>query len=171
MNETWLAEAVPSTTNASVTVYIASSMDEKHPRVDEGESLKKRSKKAALEQLTNASRSTNIVLVDKGKGSMEIEEAPERGYTIQDLCEVEDRVEVDKYFASIIPIMLSFIKVSKYSMSTELPISIMMHLMQAFAMRAVITMTSSWSEYLPSDSNVILGSHCAWGLFWTFAWA
>ncbi|RWV85334.1 hypothetical protein GW17_00052878 [Ensete ventricosum] len=120
MNETWLAEAVPSTTSASVTVYIASSMDEKHPRVDEGESLKKRSKKAALEQPANASRSTNIALVDKGKGSMEIEEAPERGYTIRDLCEVEDRVEVDKYFASIMPSQLVPLQISSnQAMSTN----------------------------------------------------
>ncbi|RRT45219.1 hypothetical protein B296_00039171 [Ensete ventricosum] len=38
---------------------------------------------------------------DKGKGLVEIKEAPEQGYTIQDLCEVEDWTRADKYLASI----------------------------------------------------------------------
>ncbi|RWW70352.1 hypothetical protein BHE74_00021981 [Ensete ventricosum] len=32
---------------------------------------------------------------------VEVKEAPERGYTIWDLCEVEDRVGAERYFASI----------------------------------------------------------------------
>ncbi|RZS06102.1 hypothetical protein BHM03_00036704 [Ensete ventricosum] len=39
--------------------------------------------------------------VEKGKEPMEIEEAPELGYLIWDLCEVDDRAGADKYFASI----------------------------------------------------------------------
>ncbi|RZR95453.1 hypothetical protein BHM03_00024305 [Ensete ventricosum] len=34
-------------------------------------------------------------------GPVEVKEAPERGYTIWDLCEVEDRVGAERYFASI----------------------------------------------------------------------
>ncbi|RZS07106.1 hypothetical protein BHM03_00037883 [Ensete ventricosum] len=92
---------VPSTTSASTTVNITSSMAEKHPRVDERESLKKRSKKATPEQPADASGSTTRAPTEKGKRSMEIEDAPERGYTIRDLCEVEDLAGADKYFASI----------------------------------------------------------------------
>ncbi|RWV87644.1 hypothetical protein GW17_00050340, partial [Ensete ventricosum] len=40
--------------------------------------------------------------IEKGKGLMELEEVPERGYTIRELCEMEDRAGVDKYFASIV---------------------------------------------------------------------
>ncbi|RWW35688.1 hypothetical protein BHE74_00059349 [Ensete ventricosum] len=92
---------VPSTTSASTTVNITSSMAEKHPRVDERESLKKRGKKATPEQPADASGSTTRAPTEKGKRSMEIEDAPERGYTIRDLCEVEDLAGADKYFASI----------------------------------------------------------------------
>ncbi|RWV78531.1 hypothetical protein GW17_00060482, partial [Ensete ventricosum] len=38
---------------------------------------------------------------DKGKGMVELEEVPEQGYTTWELCEVEDRAGVNKYFTSI----------------------------------------------------------------------
>ncbi|RWW37758.1 hypothetical protein BHE74_00057081 [Ensete ventricosum] len=45
--------------------------------------------------------STTRALARKGKESVELEEAPERGYTIRGLCEVEDWAGADKYFTSI----------------------------------------------------------------------
>ncbi|RWW47189.1 hypothetical protein BHE74_00046841 [Ensete ventricosum] len=78
---------VPSTTSASVTVGVAGSMAEKPPSVSEESSLRKRSKRATPKQLTDASGNTTRVPVEKGKELVEIEEAPERGYTIRELCE------------------------------------------------------------------------------------
>ncbi|RWW09654.1 hypothetical protein GW17_00026844 [Ensete ventricosum] len=49
----------------------------------------------------NTSGSTARTPAEKGKGVVELEEAPEWGYTIRELCEVEDRAGSDKYFASI----------------------------------------------------------------------
>ncbi|RRT69522.1 hypothetical protein B296_00008968 [Ensete ventricosum] len=46
--------------------------------------------------------STARTSANKDKGMVELEEAPERDYTMQELCEVEDRAGADKYFASII---------------------------------------------------------------------
>ncbi|RRT34312.1 hypothetical protein B296_00040024 [Ensete ventricosum] len=71
------------------------------PIISEGEILRKHSKKVTFEQPAGASGSTTRTLAEKGKGLMEIEEALERGYTIQELCEVEDRAGADKYFTSI----------------------------------------------------------------------
>ncbi|RZR94319.1 hypothetical protein BHM03_00022997 [Ensete ventricosum] len=81
------------------TVDVIASTAEKRPSIGEEASLKK--KKATPEQPADASGSTTRSPVEKGKEPMEIEEAPERGYTIRDLCEVEDRAGVDKYSASI----------------------------------------------------------------------
>ncbi|RWW63598.1 hypothetical protein BHE74_00029209 [Ensete ventricosum] len=49
----------------------------------------------------------------------------------------------------------------------ELPVSFMMRLTRAFAMRAEITRASSWSRYSFSDLKVISGSCYALGLFCT----
>ncbi|RWV78715.1 hypothetical protein GW17_00060268 [Ensete ventricosum] len=102
MNEAWLAERVaPSTTSVSVTIDVVGSMAEKRPIVSEGEIMRKHSRKVTFEQPAGASGSTTRTLAEKGKGSVEIEEAPEWGYTIQELCEVEDRAGADKFFTSI----------------------------------------------------------------------
>ncbi|RZS11338.1 hypothetical protein BHM03_00042663 [Ensete ventricosum] len=92
---------VPSTTSASVTVGVAGSMAEKPPSVSEESSLRKRSKRATPKQLTDASGNTTRVPVEKGKELVEIVEAPERGYTIRELCEVKERAATDNYFTSI----------------------------------------------------------------------
>ncbi|RRT61127.1 hypothetical protein B296_00034024 [Ensete ventricosum] len=78
---------VPSTISASTIVDVTSSMVEKLPSTDEGASLGKRSRKVTPEQPTDASGSTTRAPAKKGNESMEVDEAPERGYTIRDLCE------------------------------------------------------------------------------------
>ncbi|RZS18225.1 hypothetical protein BHM03_00050458, partial [Ensete ventricosum] len=91
----------PSAIHVSASIIAVGSMTEKRPSIDEGSSLRKRSKRVTPEQLTDASWSTTRVPTEKGKELVELEEAPEWGYTIRELCEMEDRVRVDKYFASI----------------------------------------------------------------------
>ncbi|RWW26393.1 hypothetical protein GW17_00009217 [Ensete ventricosum] len=49
----------------------------------------------------DASGSTTKVLVEKGKEPVVTEEAPECGYTLRELCKVEDRAGVEKYFAIV----------------------------------------------------------------------
>ncbi|RWW05173.1 hypothetical protein GW17_00031570 [Ensete ventricosum] len=70
--------AVPSTTSASATVDIVGSMAKKRPKVDKGESLKKRNKKAAPEQPTNASGSTTRAPLTRGKGWWRSRRPPSR---------------------------------------------------------------------------------------------
>ncbi|RWW71877.1 hypothetical protein BHE74_00020349 [Ensete ventricosum] len=70
-------------------------------RVSAGAGLRKCLRKVAAEQPTDASGSTARTSADKGKGMVELEEVPEQGYTMWELCEVEDRVGVNKYFTSI----------------------------------------------------------------------
>ncbi|RRT41828.1 hypothetical protein B296_00057511 [Ensete ventricosum] len=93
--------AVPSVTGASASLVAVGSTTKKRPSIDEGLSLRKRNKRGTSEQITDASGSTTRVLAEKGKELVELKEAPEWGYTIQELCEVEDRVGSDKYFTSI----------------------------------------------------------------------
>ncbi|RRT62592.1 hypothetical protein B296_00012626 [Ensete ventricosum] len=60
-----------------------------------------------LQGILSTSRNMNEVWLAEGGlspapwGPVEVEEAPERGYTIWDLCEVEDRAGAERYFASI----------------------------------------------------------------------
>ncbi|RWW77788.1 hypothetical protein BHE74_00014011 [Ensete ventricosum] len=74
---------------------------EKCPSSGAGAGLRKHLRKVAVEQLADASRSTARTSADKGKGMVELEEVPERWYTMRELCEVEDQALVDTYFASI----------------------------------------------------------------------
>ncbi|RRT72496.1 hypothetical protein B296_00008640 [Ensete ventricosum] len=92
---------VLSPNDSPAVVEAASSAIEKHPDGGEGLTLRKHLRKATPEQPANTIGSSTKSPVDKGKNVVEVEEAPERGYTNQDLCEVEDRAGVDKYFASI----------------------------------------------------------------------
>ncbi|RRT71027.1 hypothetical protein B296_00032196 [Ensete ventricosum] len=113
MNEAWLAETglshvemfnlgkmksnsvkgsgstVPLATDASSSVVVAGFVAEKCPSIDERSSLRKRSLRETSEQPADALGSTTKVPVEKGKELMVIEEAPERGYTLHELCEVE----------------------------------------------------------------------------------
>ncbi|RRT55436.1 hypothetical protein B296_00027047 [Ensete ventricosum] len=84
---------------AAVVVVVPTTR--KCPGTDAGASLKKRSKRAAPEELVDASESTTEVHAGGGRESVEAEEVPERGYSIWDLCEVEDQAGVDRYFTSI----------------------------------------------------------------------
>ncbi|RWW48426.1 hypothetical protein BHE74_00045501 [Ensete ventricosum] len=63
--------------------------------------LRKRLRKVATEQSADASGSTVSTSADKGKGTVELGKVLEWGYTMRELCEVEDRAGVDRYFASI----------------------------------------------------------------------
>ncbi|RWW71540.1 hypothetical protein BHE74_00020711 [Ensete ventricosum] len=113
MNEAWLVKAAFSPTprdgqriddpigDAFASVVVAGFLAEKHPSIDEGSSMRKRNRRETSKQLADASGSTTRVPVEKGKESVVIEEAPERGHTLHELCEVEDRAGV-KYFATII---------------------------------------------------------------------
>ncbi|RWW68359.1 hypothetical protein BHE74_00024116 [Ensete ventricosum] len=77
------------------------SLTKKRPSIDEGLSLRKRNRKETSEPLANALGSTTRVPSGKGKESVAIEEAPEWGNTLRELCEVEDRVGSEKYFATV----------------------------------------------------------------------
>ncbi|RRT59706.1 hypothetical protein B296_00035215 [Ensete ventricosum] len=83
------------------TVDVGVSTIEKHPSSDAEAGLRKHLRKAAAEQPADTSGCTVRTSTDKGKGTVELREIPERGYTMRELCEVEDQVRVDKYFTSI----------------------------------------------------------------------
>ncbi|RWW61925.1 hypothetical protein BHE74_00030980 [Ensete ventricosum] len=76
-------------------------MVEKHPSFGTEAGLRKRLWKAAVEQPADASGSTTRTFADKGKGMVELGEVPVRGYTMRDLCKVEDPTGANRYFASI----------------------------------------------------------------------
>ncbi|RZS02486.1 hypothetical protein BHM03_00032547 [Ensete ventricosum] len=69
-------------TSASATIDIASSAIEKRPSTDEGASMRKHNMKAGPEHPADVLGSATRAPIEKGKGSVEVEEAPERGYTI-----------------------------------------------------------------------------------------
>ncbi|RRT63120.1 hypothetical protein B296_00000880 [Ensete ventricosum] len=77
------------------------SMVEKSPSSSTEAGLRKRLRKAAIEQPTDASGSTARTSVDKDKRTVELGMVPERGYTMRELCEVEDQVGADRYLTSI----------------------------------------------------------------------
>ncbi|RRT62922.1 hypothetical protein B296_00025408 [Ensete ventricosum] len=58
--------------------------------------------KATAEQPADTFGSTARTTADKGKEMVKLGEAPERGYTMRELCKVEDRAGADRYFTSII---------------------------------------------------------------------
>ncbi|RRT52212.1 hypothetical protein B296_00050598 [Ensete ventricosum] len=74
---------------------------EKRPSSGAEAGLRKRLRKAATEQLADAYRSTARTSAEKSKGTMELGEVLERGYTMRELYEVEDRAGADGYFTSI----------------------------------------------------------------------
>ncbi|RWW45511.1 hypothetical protein BHE74_00048650 [Ensete ventricosum] len=83
--------AVLSTASAPTTVNGGASMVEKRPSTREGVGLPKHLRKATPEQPVDASGSTTRTSAEKGKGVVELEEIPERGYTLRELCKVEDQ--------------------------------------------------------------------------------
>ncbi|RRT52189.1 hypothetical protein B296_00026677 [Ensete ventricosum] len=89
------AASAPATGDAGVSVV------EKRPSSSPQVGLRKHLQKVAAEQPVDASRSTTRTSADKGKGTVELKEVPERGYTMRELCEVKDRAGADRYFASI----------------------------------------------------------------------
>ncbi|RZS16639.1 hypothetical protein BHM03_00048661 [Ensete ventricosum] len=92
---------VPSAVSKPAIVDVGASTTEKHPSTGEGAGLRKRLRKPVPEQPAVALGSTTSTPAEKGKGVVELKEVPEQGYTTRELCEVEDRVGEDKYFASI----------------------------------------------------------------------
>ncbi|RRT41521.1 hypothetical protein B296_00057771 [Ensete ventricosum] len=101
--------AVPSATDASASIAAVGFVAEKRPSIDEGSSLRKRSRRETSEQPVNTSGSTTRVPIEKGKEPVVTEEALERRYTLHELCEVEDRARKDKSFA----IIMTQLKVAK----------------------------------------------------------
>ncbi|RZS13492.1 hypothetical protein BHM03_00045092 [Ensete ventricosum] len=91
----------PSIASVLATGDVGVSTIEKHPSSGAEAGLRKHLRKAAAEQPADTSGSTVRTSTDKGKGTVELREIPERGYTMRELCEVEDRVRVDRYFTSI----------------------------------------------------------------------
>ncbi|RWW17965.1 hypothetical protein GW17_00018078 [Ensete ventricosum] len=89
------------TTSMSAPTAVAEYSARKRPSVDEGLSLRKYSRRETPEHQANASGSTTVVPSRKGKEPVTMEEAPERGYILRELCEVEDRVGAKRYFATI----------------------------------------------------------------------
>ncbi|RWW53824.1 hypothetical protein BHE74_00039640 [Ensete ventricosum] len=89
------------TIDVSTSAAAAESLAEKRPSVDEGLSLRKCSRRETPEHQADASRSTTRVPSGKGKESVAMEEALERGYTLRKLCEVEDHAGAEKYFTTI----------------------------------------------------------------------
>ncbi|RWV79453.1 hypothetical protein GW17_00059417 [Ensete ventricosum] len=77
------------------------SMVEKSPSSSTEAGLRKRLRKAVAEQPTDASGSTARTSVDKDKRMVELGKVPERGYTMRELCKVEDQVGAYRYFTSI----------------------------------------------------------------------
>ncbi|RWW53401.1 hypothetical protein BHE74_00040109 [Ensete ventricosum] len=51
-------------------------------------------------QPTGATRSSMKALTEKAKESTEAEEVQERSYSVRELCEVDGRARVDRYFAT-----------------------------------------------------------------------
>ncbi|RWV76903.1 hypothetical protein GW17_00062358 [Ensete ventricosum] len=127
MNEAWLAEAglkpapremfnlgkmksgggVGSRSAATPTIGVSTStttvesLAEKCPSIDEGLSLRKRNQRETPEHQADALESTTRVPSEKGKEPVAMEEAPKRGYTLRELCEVEDCVGAERYFATV----------------------------------------------------------------------
>ncbi|RZR85354.1 hypothetical protein BHM03_00012316 [Ensete ventricosum] len=91
----------PTNNDMSTFAVVADSLAEKRPNVDEGLSMRKRYWRETFEHLADASGSTTRVPAEKGKEPVVIEEAPEWGYTLRELCEVEDRAGAEKYFANV----------------------------------------------------------------------
>ncbi|RWV78195.1 hypothetical protein GW17_00060870 [Ensete ventricosum] len=90
-----------SVASAPTTGDAGGSTIEKHPSFGARAGLRKCLLKVAAEQPTDASGSTVMTSADKGKGTMELEEVPERGYTMRELYKVEDQAGADRYFTSI----------------------------------------------------------------------
>ncbi|RRT66491.1 hypothetical protein B296_00040153 [Ensete ventricosum] len=90
-----------SAASAPAIVYVGASTVEKRPGTRDGVGLRKCLRKATPEQPIDASGSITRTSTEKGKGVVELEEVPEWGYTLQELCEVEDRAGADRYFTSI----------------------------------------------------------------------
>ncbi|RRT45127.1 hypothetical protein B296_00050494 [Ensete ventricosum] len=90
MNEAWLAEAGLSHAPRGIVPAVGVSTGEKRPSSGARAGLRKRLRKVAIEQPMDASRSTARTSANKAKGVVELEEVPERGYTMREPCEVED---------------------------------------------------------------------------------
>ncbi|RWV85554.1 hypothetical protein GW17_00052646 [Ensete ventricosum] len=81
---------MPTAASAPAVGDAGVSMVEKRPSSGVEAGLRKRLRKVAIEQLADASRITARTSADKGKGTVELEEVPEQGYTMRELCKVED---------------------------------------------------------------------------------
>ncbi|RWV92725.1 hypothetical protein GW17_00044870, partial [Ensete ventricosum] len=89
------------TIGVSASTTATESLAKKCPSVDEGLSLRKHRWRETPEHQANAMGSTTRIPLGKGKEPVVMEEAPERGYTLWEQCEVEDRVGAERCFATI----------------------------------------------------------------------
>ncbi|RWV80836.1 hypothetical protein GW17_00057822 [Ensete ventricosum] len=96
-----MKSVAPSTASAPTVGDVGASTAEKRPSSGVRAGLRKHLRKATIEQPMDALGSTVRTSANKGKGIVKLEEVPGRGYTMRELCEVEDRAGADKYFASI----------------------------------------------------------------------
>ncbi|RZR73970.1 hypothetical protein BHM03_00030282 [Ensete ventricosum] len=70
-------------------------------------------RRKTTEYQAEASGSSTRVPSRKGKEPVAMEEAPKRGYILRELCEVEDCVEAERYFATV----MARLKVAEVGMS------------------------------------------------------
>ncbi|RRT80371.1 hypothetical protein B296_00012236 [Ensete ventricosum] len=96
-----MKSVAPSTASTPAVGDVEASTTEKRPSSGVRAGLRKRLRKATIEQPMDASGSTVRTSANKGKGIVKLEMVTERGYTMRELYEVEDRAGADKYFASI----------------------------------------------------------------------
>ncbi|RWW30255.1 hypothetical protein GW17_00005169 [Ensete ventricosum] len=71
---------------------------EKHRGTGGDKALKKRSRVVMSRQSTGATGSSTKALTEKGKEPAEAKEVQERDYSVRELCEVDGRAGVDRYF-------------------------------------------------------------------------
>ncbi|RWV87907.1 hypothetical protein GW17_00050061 [Ensete ventricosum] len=91
---------VPSMANVSATIDVDGSVAEKRPNTSEGASMRNTAGRQLPSSLWMPQRASLQSPLKRGKGRWR-SRRPRAGYTIRDLCEVEDHAGADRYFASI----------------------------------------------------------------------
>ncbi|RWW36352.1 hypothetical protein BHE74_00058648 [Ensete ventricosum] len=84
------SSTTPSVANAPAVGDAVVTMVEKHSSFDAEAGLRKRLRKMVAEQPADTFGSTARTSADKGKGTVELREVPERGCTMRELCKVKD---------------------------------------------------------------------------------
>ncbi|RWW76928.1 hypothetical protein BHE74_00014942 [Ensete ventricosum] len=155
------------TTSMSAPTAVAEYSARKRPSVDEGLSLRKYSRRETPEHQANASGSTTVVPSRKGKEPVTMEEAPERGYILRELCEVEDRVGAKRYFATIMmrlkvaegkdPLMPRWLAIGGYECSSKELINRASKILALRADQDLVTVIEAHVKELEGDINKLRG--------------